>query len=663
MAKLKPIIGYVLPTLPMVLAILLYGYVLRLPFFWDDVPHFLTSETINGINQWGDFPSFPYYRPVVFSIWKVFEGLIGYNDPVALHWLNMMVFAVSSLILTRLVRYIAPTSIKSSASLLAGFAFVLFPFSYRAIPLVGALFHLLLVLGFLLSFYLALLWIDGKVGRWGLAACWVSAFLAVFSHENGVLLLPLFLGILSIRYFKFNLNIRRVLQVIIPYGIISGGYFLLWFVAFRPQGSGEQSLSEALDVALAVLLQGLIYPFVSLLRPFIDGDIDPVALLALVVAIVASALFIVRVISRRDKMPVLLICLYSLGWYVLSILPAGLFLSAGYVLGSPRLTMLASVGASIFWAMVIATLLYQTRFPRISTISKVGAIGLIGLFAYVSIEFLTMRRDDFLAMGNFQWELQKILTEQVTDPENTVLINMPDYITPLEEQRRFLLGTEGVLFVNPGENYGEQLNVNNIDSDADYSSVTVISYPEIIRSPEIGFFAHPPALASDDVIEHIQGASDIIVTQFYEDRFYPLYVNGRIVDTEPFADFGNGQVYLTQRQVILNNQSGTIDVTTQWEVNTPLDIKLFIHVYCDEEFIAQSDGYPWGDTYPFAFWDSGEKQVDTRRIYLDANVVEACLQVYVGLYYELDVTRLEAIRWIDHLSYPDNLVPLEIISQ
>lgn len=661
MAKPRTIIGYLLPTLPMLLALALYGFSLRLPFFWDDVPHFITSETINGLNQWGDFPSFPYYRPVVFSIWKLFEGVIGRNDPLVLHWLNVVVFAISSLILTQLVRYIVPHTMKSYSGLFAGIAFVLFPFSYRAIPLVGALFHLLLVLGFLMSFYLALLWIDRKIGRWGLFGCWLSAFLAVFSHENGVLLLPLFLGLLGIKYFKVKPNIPRILQIVIPYIMISSAYFFLWFIAFRPQGGGE-SLTEAFDVALAVLLQGLIYPFASILRPFIDGDVAPEFLIALVIAVVSPAFFIVWSLSKDNRVHLLLVCLYGLGWYVLSVLPAGLFLSAGYVLGSPRLTMLASVGSSIFWAVVISTLIHQTRFPRLSTAYKVCAIGLIGLFTYVSVEFLIMRRADFLQMGTYQWELQDILAEQVTDPNNIVLVNMPDYITPLENNRRFLLGTEGVLFVNPSENYGEQLNVN-ANNDTDYSSVTVLSYPDIVHNDAIDFSAHPSAVDRNGAIEHIRNASDLIVTQFHAGEFYPLYVKGNLSDTDSVVDFGNGQVYLTQGQVILNNRSGTIDVITQWGVNVPLGIKMFVHVYCEDVFIGQSDGYPLGDTYPFTFWNSGESQVDIRRIYLTRDVDEDCLRVYAGLYYESDVTRLEAIRISDETVYPDNLVPLEITSQ
>jgi hypothetical protein len=98
-------------------------------------------------------------------------------------------------------------------------------------------------------------------------------------------------------------------------------------------------------------------------------------------------------------------------------------------------------------------------------------------------------------------------------------------------------------------------------------------------------------------------------------------------------------------------------------VHIPSGIKLFIHVYCDDAFIAQSDGYSWGDTYPFAFWESGETQVDIRRIHLNTEVTASCLRVYAGLYYEADITRLEALNASDNTRFPDDTVLLELTTE
>ena len=647
----------------MILAVALYGYTIRLPFFWDDVPHFLTSETINGINHWGDFPTFPYYRPVIFSIWKFFEVLIGRNDPFTLHLLNVFVFGLSGVVINRLAHYIAPENIRKIAGTLAGIGFILFPFSYRAIPLVGALFHLLLVLGFVLSFYLALRWIDYRIGRWGLFVCWLSAFLAVFSHENGVLLVPLFIGLLGERYFfdltRLKRERNRVLKVVLPYILISGVYFFLWFVAFRPQGSG-QGLTEAFEVAMAVLLQGLIYPFATLLRPLVDGDIDPFALIGLCLTIISLASVVVIYVSRSKQL--MLLSVYWIGWYALAVLPAALFLSAGYVLGSPRLTMLASVGGSIFWAIVIAVLMRPTQSKFVWFNRGIG-IALATLFAFVSVEFLDMRRQDFLLMGDYQWDIQEILSDRDLSDANVVFINLPDWIDPDESNRRFLLGTEGVLFVDPSADYVRQLQIN-ADAMLDFEQVNIVSVQSLIRSEDYGFNAHPPYLDINAVSQIISDADHVITTQFTPEGFFPLYVGGitaaLTVEDNIVASFENNLAVLTNAQVLFNTNNDSIDVITDWVINAPSAIKLFVHIYCDSEFVAQSDGYPLGDTYPFLFWESGEARTDIRRIALDEGITQDCLRVFVGLYTEADVVRLNAINPQDNVVYPDNAVPINV---
>ena len=664
MAKSKTIIGYLLPTLPIFLAVALYGYTIRLPFFWDDVPHFLTAETLDGFNQWGRFPTFPYYRPVIFSVWKFFEVLIGHNDPVTLHLLNVFVFGLGGVFINRLVQYISPPNIKNIAGVFAGVGFVLFPFSYRAVPLVGALFHLLLVLGFVLSFYLALLWIDRRIPLWGLAVCYLSAFLAVFSHENGVLLTPLFIGLLSIRYRtdliqSLKANRYRILQVIIPYILISGIYFILWFWILRPQGN-ERSLTESFETAMAVMLQGLIYPFATLIRPFVADDINPMTLIGLVIAICGVAFGLTISLSRAKSMPFILG--YGIIWYVLSILPAALFLPAGYVLGSPRLTALASVGGCIFWAVVLANMI-RSSFRYNWYVRSLGVV-LTGLFVVVSVSFLNMQRDNFLAMSAYQHELQNILSRDDIDLENTILINLPDYIIPNEDDRHFLLGTEGVLFVDPSANYLAQLQIN-AEGDVNLEQLEIASVLALLRNADFGFFPHPPNLDLNRLVNIVADTNHVIITQFTENGFYPFYVGGSastgFTDDDIIAEFGNNQAYLTNAQMLFNNSDDTIDVITNWVINEPSAIQLFVHVYCDDEFIAQSDSNPLGGTYPFQFWESGEARMDIRRIDLNNNVTEDCLRVFTGLYYQEGVTRLTAINPQDGTVYLDNTVPIQFI--
>jgi hypothetical protein len=641
-------VTYLIAALPLLLAVALYGYALRLPFFLDDGPHLAALAQTDGLRHWGDFPAFPFYRPFVFSVWKGFEALTGGYDPVALHLLNVFCFGLAGVLAGEIARRIAPARTRW-VGVLAGCAFVIFPFSYQAVAMVAALFHLTLALGIGLSLWAALLWLGGRAGSWALLLSWLAAFCAVFSHENGVLLPALLLGLLAAAPRRYRAKPRRIVLVIAPVMLIAVVYALLWW-RLRPQA--ETALTETFTVSLAALLQGLIYPLAALLRPLVSGDVAPGVLLALVAAAIIPALLL----AWRRSPRWLALMVYGLGWYLLAVLPAVLLLPGGYVLGQPRLALLASVGAGIFWAGVLLALF--RRWPRLALIPTL-------LFAYVSIEFLEMRRADFLRLSEYNRQVLAIFEAHNAAQTGALLVNAPGYLTPDEADRRFLLGTEGVLFVDETLDYNQQFWMN---ADEEYGEIEVIAYPAIQRNTGYGFRAHPPALDGPPLLERVWAAPLVVVTGFHEDEFYPALVGGSAL-TGPAAPAGgdSGALYpetgfsLLAASAVFRPQPPTVTVTARWQVDDPAPVKVFVHVYCKEDFIAQSDGYPWGDTYPFAAWNPGETHTDIRHIRLDEPIDTAdCLQVYAGLYREEDVTRLMALDPGGGERYPDDRYPVPL---
>ena len=77
-------------SVPLWLALLVYGYTIRLPLFLDDGPNLWLVETIDGIEQWRGASAFPYYRPVAFSIWKLSQTIMGGHHAAWLHLLNVL---------------------------------------------------------------------------------------------------------------------------------------------------------------------------------------------------------------------------------------------------------------------------------------------------------------------------------------------------------------------------------------------------------------------------------------------------------------------------------------------------------------------------------------------------------------------------------------------
>ncbi len=219
------------------LAMVLYGYTVRLPFFLDDGPNFWFLDHINGLQQWGGSLGFPYYRTIAFTLWKLAWAMLGGRyDPALMHLLNVFCFGLAGVLVGLLASRLAPPEFNKRFGLLAGLSVVLFPFSYQAVTLVSGLFHLTLLLGFAISLWAAMHWLDARGGRLALVLCWLGAFFGVFSHENGPLLLPLAIGMVVLVYGVRSLVRSRTLLVIVPVGVISLLYLFLW--ATLPLGRG-----------------------------------------------------------------------------------------------------------------------------------------------------------------------------------------------------------------------------------------------------------------------------------------------------------------------------------------------------------------------------------------------------------------------------------------
>ena len=638
---------YLLSALPLLLAFMLYGYTLRLPFFLDDGAHFDILAQTSGLEFWGDFPTFPFYRPLVFTIWQGYERLTGSYDPVALHYLNVICFGFVGVLCGQITRRIAPYPIRFPASIVAGVLFVLFPFSYQAVGMVAALFHLTLSFGVMLSIWAGLKWLDNPHRKVSLIIAWGGAFIAVFSHENGVLILPFLVGAFVIAYSKDKRPLRRIGILLAPICAMVAIYLLQWW-RVRPQDATQ--INNAIEVSLAVLLQGLVYPFAALVRPFITGDVDAV----LLVSIAGMTVFVCVVFFARYASQTLPVLLYGLGWYVIAITPAALFLTAGYVLGQTRLALFAALGGSIFWAVIMASMWSQR-----SIIMKFLSVILLIAFIGVSTDFLSMRRGEFLQLMDYQRDLLAQFDALNVTTTHTVVVNAPDFLIPEEANRRFLIGTEGVLFVDPAADYGLQWTIN---SSGNYRDMRVIAFPEIQRNSGYGFSAHPPALGQNDVAQRVRNADYVFVTKFSERDFGAVFVGGNAIDA-PLnaigASFADNQIELISGDAHYNGDY--IEVRSRWRVIEPDAIKLFVHITCDGALIAQSDGFAWGDTFPFADWSVDEVHTDIRRIDIDEIFPPDCLEVYVGLYYQADVTRLEAVDSETNSHFEDDLIPVNII--
>jgi hypothetical protein len=655
---------YVLLVLPLLAAVLLYGYTIRLPFFLDDGPNFWLVQDIHNGDHWNGSHAFPFYRPLTFSLWKFTVTLIGGYEPSILHLLNVLFLGATGVFLGRIVQRLMPGPHRLAAGLAAGIGFVIFPFSYQAVTLISGMFHIMFALGLALSLWFALVWLDGRGGYFSLILCWISAFFGVFSHENGPLIVPLLAGLILVTYRGVWPSRRRIALVVVPITLIAGVYTILWFTVPRTNSQEEMLITNQFDLAMAHLLQGLAYPVVALARRLVPGeDVSPGPVILLVMVTTVPA----WVWAWRQSRAAGLVAAYGAGWYVLSLLPSALLLAPDYVLGSPRLMLVASTGGSLFWGVIFALIVQHARTAdrRVWVWGwRLTQAGFVVASLLVALSFLWLQRTDFIHLGDYTRRLMALIKIQYDDQAEFLIINTPNYVVP--DEPMFLLGAEGAAFMLNSLEYAQLVWLNTgFTLDRLESQVNARAYDQTIKYQGGNFTPHQAFVSGDELFKRLHTASVIYVTYFEKNTFWPVYVGGANLpgpDT-PIALDPDTNLQLTLAKASFSPDRNTLTVQTRWRVGDTMPLKLFVHVFCNGAFIGQSDGYVWGDLYPFVVWEPGEIQTDLREIRLSRPVNPDCLRLYTGAYWESDASsRLAFVNPATAEPYADGSIPVPLVS-
>ena len=78
------------------LTILLYGDALSLPLFSDDLIQIPWLESITWRELWTSPSPYRYYRPLWYTLWRLWGMLFGGLYPLGLHLLNLIAHFVAS---------------------------------------------------------------------------------------------------------------------------------------------------------------------------------------------------------------------------------------------------------------------------------------------------------------------------------------------------------------------------------------------------------------------------------------------------------------------------------------------------------------------------------------------------------------------------------------
>lgn len=623
-------------ALPLLTAVFLYGYAVRLPFFLDDGPLLWITESNAGIRQWDGTRAFAYYRPLPFSIWWGFRAVAGHYDPVALHLLNVWGFGLTGVLLGEVARRVVTHPLQRGVGVLAGLGYVLFPMSYQAVPFVGSLFHVWVTFSAALAVWAALRWL--RTGRlFYVVLCWGMAFGGMFSHENGVLIAPGVWAVLWLRAGWPGVWRRRAVLAWGPVFGLAALYLVLWGMVYRSGMPGELQDFGGMLQSAGTLKQGLIYPFAALARSFVNGTASPWVMAALLAWVVLP----LGVLILRRGGTLCRLAVVGVAWHGAGILPAVLMLDQHYVSGSPRILMFAAMGASLFWAAALAVLWERGKAGRL-----VG-VAVVILAVMVSLRFLTTTRGYYDLQARYMWDLMTLVENQPETAENPareggiVLVNAPDYISPLEADRVFLRGSEGVAMMFSSIDYDTQIWAN---TGIRPPVVRTATYTQILRADGYSLYAHDPVLTLDALAALVRSGQYLYVTRFDGRDFWPVYVGtpGMTGPDTPLVTFGDGVVHLTQADAVYAPSKQAVVVRARWRVDVPVFAKPFTHVVCDGALVGQLDADPWGETYPFTHWTPGEVQTEFREVRLSQPFApESCL-IYMGLYETQTGVRLSA---------------------
>jgi len=628
------------------LTLVAYGRALDLPFFFDDLVHLPHVDQYSFGELWQTAGNLTYYRPLPFAIWKILYELLGLHDPVVLHSFSIILHAVNGFLVGWLAGSLwsknqSATDLRSSRWLrrfLSASLFLMYPFSYQAVPWIGSLAHILVTNLILLS--LAFYWQmrDSNRPIWG-ALSLVTAFLAPFAHENGVLVGPLLAAIFFTRV-NYRENATRTLRHVIIWTLPA----LIWLaIRWITSGSFSNSVAignvERLFQNSTYFLQGAAYPITWLSGWIRDAtganDIGVTVVLSAVVLL--GALFIQKFnhADRRSALPWL--------WMVIAALPAILFLSFDYVINGPRLLMLVSVGAAWLWtdvAIQAAGWIYLTdgRYSLRKWLRAAFVAALCLLLLLQSYLFVQQRMSLHQLIGEAHNQVIDLTLISNEKGKSAIFVNAPTWVAP--NNTTYALGHEGVQFL---PNYAPPESLISVNRGR--SAEIALLGNSAIR-PEMPYkYGLAGANSSWHSLNEMKG--DIYVAEYSPEAVAFRFVGVLRPDSsdiEPDYWFnepeGSSQVALLSAKAVSGEEGVTVNLVWRVAQPPPEHVTVFVQVV-DEHglLIAQIDGDPLGGSYPLSQGLPGVIVEDRRVAALD----EPGSHVLVGLYNRLTGQRFAAL--------------------
>jgi len=650
------------------LALIAYGDSLTLPFLADDFFHLPYVDSHSLAEIWQTAEGLYYFRPLSFAVWKVLYLLLGRHDPFALHAVNLLLHWSNGLMVAWLagqlwastdrrqpmglaLRSPRPEGAGSAAEgwyrrYLSATLFLLFPFSYQAVPWIGALVHPFVTTSVLLSLLSYVKMQATRRRAWGVLSLGF-ALLSPLVHEYGLVIGPLIAAIeitQPVRSDPLWHGLRRAATWTLP--------ALAWLFLSRsvPTVSGIDNLALATGRNIVrnsiYVLQAVAYPLTWLggwLRDSLGIDQLLASSALSILTVAGSAIVQWRTgAGKRAWLPWL--------WIGVVASPAILGLSFRYVTGAPRLLVLISVAVSWLWADVFLRVVAWSQATRLRL--QPGVLVAATLCTIVLAQNLSFIRDrmHLYQLGGSVVN-QVALASAAPDGSGraTIFVNLPAWIAP--PQSTYAIGSEGVLFL------------------PEYAPLEMVS----------GVYTGHPAAASAARFDAVQPATpyyvglrgsdpqwsdasksggQVFVTRYTTDTVSLQSAGELGVAASPDQAIALFETSATLRHASANLSAAGLAIDLTWQVHEPPppDVTVFVHVFDENgQLVAQADGDPFAGTYPFWQWPRESIVLDRRLIEIGGSG----LSLRVGLYDRASGRRLEATSNAG-IPLADNSAPIPI---
>lgn len=585
--------GWVIAGVTAALALVCYGFVLRLPFFFDDLPIMTWLSRHDWVEIWTQSSENHFYRPLAFSIYKLGRLFPAGIDRALLHGVSLSLHWISAILVAKLVRL---TGGSAEEGLVASVLFVVFPFLFLAVPWITAMSHPLVTALTLLATCAALEAEDrGVAAWWGLSL--LATALAPLAHESGPVCAVIVGGVvLSVHGFRSR---RRVF--LLGLGVFLNGATVV--LRSHIPGVGSPAFVGAQDWVENTMffLHGLTYPVAPALGRLVRRyGVQDFALVGFAAACFFAALAWLLLRSDDRRWAVV-----GLWWWAWGALPAGLSLRYAYVYTAPRLYSLAAVGTVILWSKAI---LWVSGSPKKPVLRRAVAVAMVVLVTTQSVTFLRQQAALFSALNGIYQQILDVADGEGNAPLG--FVNIPRALSHPDET--YVMIQETVLFVPPYSNIGEFIEVN-----AEWVPATAVIFAPVLKETDLVVGLQGYGLDWDQLRWYALEHETIWLVRWDDGRFRLDHVGtvtaGGTALSQPLARFEGGPTI--ESAWVEPMDDGCWSLTLDWIADGPVDARIFVHVVDDVgNVVAQADGPALGGMLPPWAWRAGDRIRDVRRL-------------------------------------------------